>query len=83
MPALRRRFELLAVKLAGIDLVIIDRFERGGVAAGIDSFDVLVRIDPGFAQAISREQVSRGGRRIGEANEWPRTSATVLMPDDG
>jgi len=36
MAALRRRFELLAVQFAGIDLVIIDGLERGRVAAGID-----------------------------------------------
>ncbi len=36
MVALLGRFELLAVELSGIDLVVVERLEGGGMAAGVD-----------------------------------------------
>ena len=44
MTALSRGLELFAVQFGGVDLVVVERFERRRVAAGIDRRNVLIRI---------------------------------------
>jgi hypothetical protein len=45
MAALFGGFELLAIQFAGVDLMVIERFERRGMTAGEQRLDVLVGID--------------------------------------
>jgi len=66
MAALRGGFELLAVQLAGIDFMVVERFERRGMAAGKDRADVFVGVEPGLAQPIGWEQMARGRGRVGK-----------------
>ena len=55
--------DLFAVEFARQDLVIAQRLERGGVAAGVDRLDVGVRVDAVLAQAEGRKQMARGRGR--------------------
>ena len=66
VAALRGGFELLAVQLAGIDFMVVERFERRGMAARKDRADVFVGVEPGLAQPIGWEQMARGRGRVGK-----------------
>ena len=55
VAALLGGFELLAVELTGIDLVVVKRLKRRGMAPGKDSADILVGVEPGLAQSVGRE----------------------------
>ena len=56
MAALLGRFELLAIQLSGVDFVVVERLEGGGMAAGEDRPDVFIGVEPGLAQSIGRER---------------------------
>src|SRR5215469_6882746 len=76
MTALLGAFELLAVELAGIHLVVVERFERGRMASGIERPDVLVRVQSRLAQTVNRKQMPRGRGGIG------KREAVTLDPGD-